>query len=105
MRPVKGVGAVKRLRWGVTGVGGIGRAAAGSDGHTQESMRKTTAGQSARAGRKQGGILWQRPLTQVVKGALYRIGGRSELPASWRHMTPRCADVQEKKLDVDGHRV
>jgi hypothetical protein len=27
------------LRGGVTGVGGIGRAAAGSDGHTQESMR------------------------------------------------------------------
>ena len=39
MRPGKGLGAVERLRGGVTGVGGIGRAAAGSDGHTQESMR------------------------------------------------------------------
>lgn len=36
-RPVKGWGAVARLRGGVTGVGGIGRAAAGSDGHHQES--------------------------------------------------------------------
>src|ERR1043166_5104438 len=39
MRPGKGLGAVERLRGGVTGVGGLGRAAAGSDGHTQESMR------------------------------------------------------------------
>jgi len=30
---------VERLRGGVTGVGGIGRAAAGSDGHHQESMK------------------------------------------------------------------
>src|SRR2546427_780361 len=37
--PGKGLGAVERFRGGVTGVGGIGRAAAGSDGHHQESMR------------------------------------------------------------------
>ena len=41
VRPGKGLGAVERLRGGVTGVGGISRAAAGSDGHTQESMRNT----------------------------------------------------------------
>src|SRR5262249_62121619 len=39
--PAKGLGAVECLRGGGTGVGGIGRAAAGSDGHTQESMRNT----------------------------------------------------------------
>lgn len=26
-------------------------------------------------------------LLQVVKGVLYRIGGRSELPAGWRYTT------------------
>ena len=41
VRPGKGLGTVERLRGGVTGVGGSGRAAAGSDGHTQESMRNT----------------------------------------------------------------
>ena len=41
VRPGKGWGAVERLRGGVTGVGGSGRAAAGSDGHHQESMRNS----------------------------------------------------------------
>jgi hypothetical protein len=39
MRPGKGLGTVERLRGGVTGVGGIGRAAAGSEGHPQARMR------------------------------------------------------------------
>src|SRR5215471_8640835 len=43
MRPGKGVGTMERLRGGVTGVGGLGRAAAGSEGHTQESMRNNHA--------------------------------------------------------------
>ena len=43
VRPVKDLGTVERFRAGVTGVGGIGRAAAGSDGHNQESMRNNHA--------------------------------------------------------------
>ena len=39
MRPGKGLGAVERLRGGVTGVGGIGRAAAGSDGRINDVHR------------------------------------------------------------------
>src|SRR3989449_9967792 len=37
-------------------------------------------GRSARVGRKRDGMPWGRLLTQVVKGALYRVGGLSEFP-------------------------
>ena len=46
-----------------------------------------TPERSARAGRKRGWLSWHSPLTQVVKGGLYRIGGRSELPAGYRYKT------------------
>src|SRR3989442_14605666 len=47
----------------------------------------TTPGRSARAGRKRDGIPWDSPLTQVVKGALYRVFGWLELPAGYRYTT------------------
>src|SRR4029450_13989031 len=47
----------------------------------------TPPGRSARAGRKRDGIPWHSPLTEVVKGALYRVFGRLELPAGYRYST------------------
>ena len=52
----------------------------------------TTPGRSARAGRKRDGIPWHSPFTQVVKGALYRVLGRLELPLG-RHRA-RCLTVR-----------
>src|SRR5262249_48871189 len=39
----------------------------------QRASGTPTPGQSARADRKRDGIPWHSPLTQVVKGALYRV--------------------------------
>src|SRR5438128_7176093 len=46
-----------------------------------------TPGRSARVDRKRDGIPWDSPLTQVVKGALYRVFGWLELPAGYRYTT------------------
>src|SRR5438093_13731642 len=56
-----------------------------------------TPGRSARAGRKRDGIPWHSPLTQVVKGALYRIFGRLELPAGYRYTTVCTALIVRKR--------
>src|SRR5262252_4889610 len=46
-----------------------------------------TPERSDRVGRKRDGIPWHSPLTQVVKGALYRVFGWLELPAGYRYTT------------------
>src|SRR6266446_495629 len=87
MRPGKGLGAVERLRGGVTGVGGIGRAAAGSDGHTQESMRNTHSRAISAS--------WEKTRLDTIAKSPHIGGERGivpdwraiELPAGWRYTT------------------
>src|SRR5262252_10128838 len=55
-----------------------------------------TPERSDRVGRKRDGIPWHSPLTQVVKGALYRVFGWLELPAGYRYTTEQ-RPVQEKQ--------
>src|SRR5215471_57957 len=44
-----------------------------------------SATRAARAGRKRDGVSWHTLLTQVVKGTLYWVCGRLELPAGYRY--------------------
>src|SRR6266446_9851150 len=89
MRPGKGLGAVERLRGGVTGVGGIGRAAAGSDGHTQASMRNTHSRAISAS--------WEKTRWDTIAKSPHIGGERGivpdwraiELPAGWRYTTRR----------------
>src|SRR5215468_5281137 len=53
-----------------------------------------TPGRSARAGRKRDGIPWHSPLTEVVKGALYRV--------FWTAGITRRLQVQHRPQGVDG---
>src|SRR5437870_11068189 len=53
----------------------------------QRASGTPTPGRSARVGRKRDGIPWDSSLTQVVKGALYRVFGWLELPAGYRYTT------------------
>src|SRR5262249_35761763 len=46
-----------------------------------------TRGRSASTDRKRGWIPWQSSLTEVMKGAFYRIFGELDLPARYRYTT------------------
>src|SRR5207253_4802305 len=60
----------------------------------QRASGTPTPGRSARVGRKRDGIPWDSPLTQVVKGALYRVFGWLELPAGYRYTTRQWVKPQ-----------
>src|SRR6266849_4675325 len=58
-----------------------------------------TRGRSTSTDRKRGWRPWQNPLTEVMKGALYRIFGELDLPARYRYTTP-CRYLSLSRLNV-----
>src|SRR5438093_11320745 len=62
----------------------------------QRASGTPTPGRSARVGRKRDGIPWDSSLTQVVKGALYRVFGWLELPAGYRYTTQRITHDSDR---------
>src|SRR5262249_34874638 len=54
----------------------------------QGALGTATRGRSTSTDRKRGWRPWQNPLTEVMKGAFYRIFGELDLPARYRYTTP-----------------
>src|SRR5262249_7377933 len=56
----------------------------------QGALGTATRGRSTSTDRKRGWRPWQNPLTEVMKGAIYRIFGELDFPARYRYTTPAC---------------
>jgi hypothetical protein len=80
VRAGKGVGFLERWHWRISGLDGSGRAAAGSDGHSRESIRNTHTRAIRPSWEKTRWDTRAQPPQQVVIGALYRVFGRLEFP-------------------------